>query len=48
MPGWVGTAWIKWVGWIQVSTKALHTPYNTTEYVLIRPHYATQTRRWVR
>ncbi len=41
VPGWVGTAWIKWVGRIQVSTEALHSPYNTTEYVLIGPHYHT-------
>lgn len=41
VPGWVGTAWIKWVGQIQVSTTALHSPYNTAEYVLIGPHYRT-------
>ena len=41
VPGWVGTAWIKWIGRIEVSTQALHTPYNTTEYVLIGPHYRT-------
>lgn len=42
VPGWVGTAWIKWVGRIEVSTRALHSPYNTTEYVLIGPTHPTR------
>ncbi len=40
--GWVGVAWIKWLGRIQVATEPLHSPYNTTEYVLIGPHYPTE------
>ncbi|MDP9400241.1 MAG: sulfite oxidase [Actinomycetota bacterium] len=40
--GWVGVAWIKWLGRIQVATQPLHSPYNTTEYVLIGPHYPTE------
>ncbi len=40
--GWVGGAWIKWLGRIQVATEPLHSPYNTTEYVLIGPHYPTE------
>jgi len=39
VPGWVGTSWVKWVGRLQVATRPLHTPYNTTEYVLIGPRY---------
>lgn len=42
VPGWVGTSWVKWVGRIHVATEAQHTPYNTTEYVLIGPRYRTQ------
>lgn len=37
--GWVGAAWIKWVRRIEVSTRPLHSPYNTTEYVLVGPEY---------
>lgn len=37
--GWVGTASIKWLGRVQVSEEPLHTPYNSTEYILIGPHY---------
>lgn len=42
VPGWVGASWVKWVGRIQVAAEALHTPYNTTEYVLIGPNYRPQ------
>lgn len=37
-----GTASIKWVGRIQVAEEALHSPWNTIEYVLIGPRYPTQ------
>lgn len=37
--GWTGTASIKWVGRIEVAEEALHVPWNTTEYVLVGPHY---------
>lgn len=41
VPGWAGVASIKWVGRIEVSTRELHTPYNTVEYVLVGPGYKT-------
>ncbi len=39
MPGWIGVANIKWVGRIEVSEEALHSPWNTETYVLIGPDY---------
>jgi sulfane dehydrogenase subunit SoxC len=39
VPGWVGVANIKWVGHIEVSTKALWSAWNTESYVLIGPAY---------
>lgn len=35
--GWLGAASIKWVERIEVSTRKLHVPWNTEDYVLIRP-----------
>jgi DMSO/TMAO reductase YedYZ molybdopterin-dependent catalytic subunit len=42
VPGWLGTASIKWVGRIQVATEALHAPWNTEEYVLAGPDYPVE------
>lgn len=39
VPGWLGTASIKWVGRIQVATESLYVPWNTEEYVLVGPDY---------
>lgn len=39
VPGWIGTASIKWLGRIEVSTQPLHVPWNTEEYVLAGPEY---------
>jgi len=33
-PGWVGSSWIKWLGWIVVSSEQQWTRNNTTSYVL--------------
>lgn len=40
--GWTGTASIKWVGRIEVAENELRSPWNTTEYVLVGPHYPMQ------
>jgi DMSO/TMAO reductase YedYZ molybdopterin-dependent catalytic subunit len=40
VPGWLGTASIKWVGSIHVAAEPLHVPWNTEEYVLAGPDYA--------
>ena len=42
VPGWTGTASIKWVGRIEVSEEPLHTPWNTVQYVMVGPHYPAQ------
>ncbi len=42
VPGWTGTASIKWIGRIVVSEKPLHSPWNTVEYVLVGPHYPAE------
>ena len=39
VPGWVGSASIKWLGRIEVSTEKLWTRNNTTSYVLIGEDY---------
>lgn len=39
VPGWVGSASIKWVGEIVVATHRLFTPWNTTSYILKGPLY---------
>ncbi len=39
VPGWVGSANIKWLGRIVVSKEQLWTRNNTTSYVLIGEHY---------
>jgi sulfane dehydrogenase subunit SoxC len=39
VPGWIGVANIKWVGRIEVSERALYSPWNTDSYVLIGPTY---------
>lgn len=42
VPGWLGTASIKWVGRIEVAIEALHCPWNTEEYILAGPEYPVQ------
>lgn len=39
VPGWIGTASIKWVGRIQVAQEELHSYWNTRDYVLAGPDY---------
>lgn len=39
VPGWIGTASIKWVGRIQVAEEHLHSYWNTKDYVLSGPEY---------
>ncbi len=39
VPGWVGSAHIKWLGRIVVSSEKLWTRNNTTSYTLIGDHY---------
>ncbi|KGN35541.1 hypothetical protein N803_06415 [Knoellia subterranea KCTC 19937] len=39
VPGWIGTASIKWLGRIQVSEEPLHSYWNTHDYVLAGPDY---------
>jgi DMSO/TMAO reductase YedYZ molybdopterin-dependent catalytic subunit len=41
VPGWIGTASIKWVGRIQVAAEPLHSYWNTHDYVLAGPDYPT-------
>lgn len=40
VPGWLGTASIKWVGRIQVAEEPLYSYWNTHDYVLSGPDYA--------
>jgi len=42
LPGWIGSANIKWVDEIIVSTQPVHVTMNTTSYVLIGPDYQPQ------
>lgn len=42
VPGWVGSANIKWLGHIVVSSEKLWTRNNTTSYVLIGDRYAPE------
>ena len=39
VPGWTGTASIKWVGSIEISREPLYSPWNATEYMLEGPDY---------
>jgi DMSO/TMAO reductase YedYZ molybdopterin-dependent catalytic subunit len=39
VPGWIGTASIKWVGRIQVAAEPLHSYWNTHDYILAGPDY---------
>lgn len=39
VPGWIGTASIKWAGRIQVSEEPLYSYWNTHDYVLAGPDY---------
>jgi len=39
VPGWIGTASIKWVGRIQVAEEELNSYWNTHDYVLAGPDY---------
>jgi DMSO/TMAO reductase YedYZ molybdopterin-dependent catalytic subunit len=41
VPGWVGVANIKWIGQIEVSATPLYSLWNTTQYVLTGPTYAS-------
>jgi DMSO/TMAO reductase YedYZ molybdopterin-dependent catalytic subunit len=47
VPGWVGIASIKWLGRIEVSTKPLFSPWNTT-YRMCGPDYAADSPRLTR
>ena len=40
--GWLGAASIKWLGRIEVSTRALHSPWTTEDYVLIGPGHPAE------
>ncbi|WP_052681276.1 sulfite oxidase [Saccharothrix sp. ST-888] len=42
VPGWVGIAWIKWVGTIEVAAGPLHSPWNTEFYRMFGPDYPQQ------
>lgn len=42
VPGWVGSANIKWLGQIVVSDKHIWTRNNTSSYVLVGDHYSPQ------
>ena len=42
VPGWVGSANIKWLGQIVVSAKHIWTRNNTSSYVLAGDHYSPQ------
>lgn len=39
VPGWAGIASIKWLGSLEVSTTALHSPWDTQFYRLLGPTY---------
>lgn len=39
VPGWLGTASIKWVGRIQVAEEPLYSYWNTHDYILAGPEY---------
>jgi DMSO/TMAO reductase YedYZ molybdopterin-dependent catalytic subunit len=39
VPGWVGIASIKWLGSLEVSSSALHSPWDTDYYRLLGPSY---------
>jgi DMSO/TMAO reductase YedYZ molybdopterin-dependent catalytic subunit len=39
VPGWIGTASIKWVGRIQVAAERLYSYWNTHDYILAGPDY---------
>jgi DMSO/TMAO reductase YedYZ molybdopterin-dependent catalytic subunit len=39
VPGWVGIASVKWLGQIEVSTRPLFSPWNTTSYRMFGPDY---------
>ncbi|MEL6478411.1 MAG: molybdopterin-dependent oxidoreductase [Pseudomonadota bacterium] len=41
VPGWVGTYWVKWVGWITVSTAEIRN-YRTDEYYVIDGQTVTE------
>ena len=43
MPGWVGSANIKWLGRIVVSSEQLWTRNNTTSYTLIGDDYPPES-----
>lgn len=42
VPGWIGTASVKWVGRIEVSEEPLHTHWNTKDYILAGPAYTPE------
>src|SRR6478735_7847988 len=39
LPGWVGIASIKWLGSLEVSTRELTSPWNTTFYRMVGPDW---------
>jgi DMSO/TMAO reductase YedYZ molybdopterin-dependent catalytic subunit len=43
VPGWVGIASIKWLGQIEVSTRPLFSPWNTTSYRMFGADYPTDS-----
>ena len=48
VPGWVGSASIKWLGRIVVSSEQMWTRNNTTSYVLIGDGYPPEGESWGR
>ncbi|MEU3646125.1 molybdopterin-dependent oxidoreductase [Lentzea sp. NPDC034063] len=42
VPGWIGIASIKWLGSLEVSASALHSPWDTQYYRLLGPTYPAE------
>jgi DMSO/TMAO reductase YedYZ molybdopterin-dependent catalytic subunit len=43
VPGWAGVASVKWVGSIEVSTRPLFSPWNTSMYRMTGPEYVADS-----